>query len=76
MPFAATWMDLETHTKQTVTSYITYMWNLKKKKKRIQMNLFAEQKQTHRLGKIYGYPRGQVRGWNGWTGGLGLAYAH
>ena len=52
------------------------MWNLKKKKKRIQMNLFAEQKQTHRLGKIYGYPRGQVRGWNGWTGGLGLAYAH
>ena len=25
--------------------YITYMWNIKK----IQMNLFAEQTQTHRL---------------------------
>ena len=36
------------------------------------MNLFAEQKQTHRLWKTYGYQRGQVGGWEGWTGGFGL----
>ena len=40
------------------------------------MNLFAEQEQTHRLRKTYGYQRGQVEGGKGWTGGLGLAYAH
>ena len=39
------------------------------------MNLFAEQKQTHRL-KNYGYQREQVGGGEGWTGGLALAYAH
>ena len=39
------------------------------------MNLFAEQKQIHRLGKTYGYQRGQVAG-EGWTGGLELASAH
>ena len=34
--------------------------------KRIYMNLFAEQKQTHKLRKqIYGYQRGQVRGRDG-----------
>ena len=44
MPFAATWMDLETiilsedSERQTYDS--TCMWNLK----RIQINLFAEQK--------------------------------
>ena len=52
--FAATQIDLEiimlsdvkSHS-ETQTSYaITYMWNLKK---RIQMNLCAEQKHTHRL---------------------------
>lgn len=31
------------------------------------MNLFAEQKQTHRIWKTYGYQRGQVEG-EGWTG--------
>ena len=41
-----------------------------KKKK----NLFAEQKETHRLWKIYGYQMGQVGG--GWIGGLVLAYVH
>ena len=36
---------------------IPYMWNLKKKK--IKMNLFTEQKQTHRHKKqTYGYQRG------------------
>ena len=42
---------------------ITYTWNFKN---RIQMNLFPEQKPTHRLWKqIYGYQRRQVRGRNG-----------
>ena len=41
------------------------------------MNIFTEQKQTHRLWKTYSYQRGQVGlGEEGWTGGLGLAYAH
>ena len=35
-------------------------------KKRIQMNFFSEQKQTHRLWKTYGYQRGQV-GEGGWS---------
>ena len=39
---------------------ITYLWNLKN---RMRTNLFAEQKQTHRLEKkAYGYQRGQVVG--------------
>ena len=53
MPFAATWMDLEiivlsevSHTEKDKYD-IAYMQNLKKKKK-IQMNLFIKQKQTHR----------------------------
>ena len=52
MPFAATQMDLEiiilSEVNQREISYIIYMWNLKKM---IQMNLFAKQKQTHRLRK-------------------------
>ena len=38
MPFAATWMDLDLHTKRRksgrerqLSYHITYMWNLKKK---------------------------------------------
>ena len=39
------------------------------------MNLYAEQKQTHRLLKeTYGYHRGQEAIGEGWTGGL--AYVH
>ena len=51
MPFAATWMDLETiilsEVRQWKTNivYPTYMWNLKK---RIQTNLFAEQTKRDR----------------------------
>ena len=47
MPFAVTWMDLEIVTLSELSktkANIAYMWNLKKKKKRIQMNLFTEQK--------------------------------
>ena len=50
MPFVPTWVDLEiiilSEASQRKTSYnINYMWNLIKS---IQMNLFAEHKQTHR----------------------------
>ena len=59
MPFAVTWMDLEIVTLSELSqtkANIAYMWNLKKKKKRIQMNLFTEQKQSYRCGKYtYGY---------------------
>ena len=49
MPFASAWMDLIIFIPSEVrqTSYvITHMWNLKIL---IQMDLFAEQKQTQRL---------------------------
>ena len=52
MPVAAVWVDMEMIILSEVTQRkaniirITYMWNLKK---RIQMNLFTKQKQTHRL---------------------------
>ena len=52
MPFAATWMDIEIIVLSEVSQsekgkHSTYTWNLKEK--RIQTNLFAEQKQIHRL---------------------------
>ena len=58
--FAAIGMDSEivllSEVSQTQISYaVIYMWN---PNKRIQMNLFAEQKQTHRLWV-------KVGGWNG-----------
>ena len=43
--------------------YITYMWNLKKKKKMIQKNLFTKQEQTYRHRKQnYRYQRGKKGG--------------
>ena len=67
MPFAATWMDLETiilgelkSDRERQISHITYMWKLKKM---IQMNLFTKRKQTHRHRKqSYGYQRGNSMG--------------
>ena len=62
IPFSVTWMDTETillkSDRERQISYdIIYMWNLQK---RIQMNLFTKQKQTHRHRKqIYGYQRGK-----------------
>ena len=51
------------------TSYaITYMWN---PKKGIQMNLSAEQKETHRLCKTYGYQKGTGCG-GGMEWGFGI----
>ena len=55
MPFAETWMDLEiiilSEVSQTEKDKydIAYMWNLKKQKRYMQMNLFTRQKQTHDL---------------------------
>lgn len=43
----------------------------KKKKKRMRLNLCAEQKQAHRLRKTYGYQRGQMWGAGVERGGLG-----
>ena len=43
------------------------MWSLKK---RVKMNLFAEEKQTHKLLKTYGYQRGQVQGVGGMDWGF------
>ena len=49
MSFAATCMDLDiillSEVRERQISYYLYV----ESKKRIQMNLFAEQKQTHRL---------------------------
>ena len=64
MPFVATQMNLqiiilsEVIRQRQVSYDIVYMWNLKKK---IQMNLFTKQKQTHRHRKqTYGCQRGKV----------------
>ena len=52
-----------------------YMWNLKKKKKMIQMNLYTKQKQTHTLRKqTYGYQRQKLG--EGKIRSLGLTYTH
>ena len=54
-PFAAIWMDLENIILSEVRQWetnkhhmISLIYGILKKKKRIQMNLCAEQKQTHR----------------------------
>ena len=61
MPYAATWMDLEivilsevkSDTERQISYDIAYLWNLKK---RVQMNLFTKQKQSHGCRKqTYGY---------------------
>ena len=53
MTFEATWMDLEiiilSEVSQTVKTNILCYLSYVESKKRIQVNLFAEQKQTHRL---------------------------
>lgn len=59
--------------RQTVYG-IAYVWNLKKKK-RIQMNFFAKQKQgaqtwKNLLGKTFLYQRWQAGWGEGWSGGL------
>ena len=56
LPFAATWMDLETIILSEVREkdrycMITYMWNLKKM---IQRSVFTKQIHRHRK-QTYGY---------------------
>ena len=62
MPFAATWMDREiairSEESQTDKHRIIYIWTLKKK---IQMNLYTRQKQTHRYKKLM-ITKGERRG--------------
>ena len=64
MPYAATWMDLETtilsEVSQTKTNIIWYHSYVKSNFKKIQMNLFTKQKETYRYWKTYGYQRGKV----------------
>ena len=59
MPFAATWMDLEvvilSEVSQTEKEKY-HMISLTCESKKIQMNLFTKQKQTHRFReRTYGY---------------------
>ena len=64
MPFTTTWMDLEiiilsevSQRKRNIIRYHLYV----ESKKMIQINLFTEWKQTHRLQKqIYSYQRRKV----------------
>ena len=62
MSFAATWMQLEiiTLSKSDRERQISYNLYVGSKKKKIQMNLFTKQKQTHRE-QIYGN-QGKGRG--------------
>ena len=77
MSFAATWMNLEIIILNEVRqwkkiSYNSYMWNLFFKK-RIQTDLFANEKQTHRLWKqTNSYQSRQVRGGMDWGFGIGI----
>ena len=41
-------MIILSEVRQRQISYVDYMWNLKKKKKKIQTNLLTKQKRTHR----------------------------
>ena len=68
MPFAATWMGLESviisEVRQKKTNIVLYHLYVQSKKM-IQMNLFTKQKQTHRLQKqTYGYQWGNMVGKN------------
>ena len=64
-PFVATWMDLETVILRKVSQrkkccVMSFICGIQKK---IQMNLFTKQRQTHRLREqTYGYQPGRVEG--------------
>ena len=67
MPFATTWMDLEignlSKTNQKKTNITWYhLYTETNKQKKIQMNSFSKQKQTHRLKEqTYGYQGVRMR---------------
>ena len=75
MPSETRWMDLGIIMLSEVRQWKTiilchFMWRLKGTKK-IQINFYAEQEQTHSLWKLTdGYQRGQVG--EGWNVGFGL----
>ena len=65
MPFATKWMDLEIIILSELSptekdkSHTSLICGILKKKKKIQMNLLTQQKQTHRHRKqTYGYQKG------------------
>ena len=63
MPLAPIWMDMEIIILREVKEKDKYSIVWKVKKKNTQMNLFIEQKRTHRLRECsYGYQRGNVGG--------------
>ena len=81
MPFAPTWMDLEiiilseiSHTVKDKHHMISLLYGILKKDRNELICRTETDSQT--LKKMYDYQRGHVVGWEGWTGGLGLAYAH
>ena len=66
MPFSATWIDTEISIlsePSQIEKYHMYHSYVESLKKRIQMNLFTEQKQIGRLRK-HGYQRGKAGGRN------------
>ena len=76
-PFAATWMELEIHTKlsksekeRQIPHDITYIWNLNIR----QMNLSTEQKLVDLKNRLV-VAKGE-REAVGWTGSLGLVDAN
>ena len=66
VPFAETWIDLETVLQSEVSQKEKNKYHMVSLicgilKKMIQMNLFTNQKQIHRLRKqTYGYQRGKA----------------
>ena len=70
MPFVAIWMDLEiiilsevSQTEKDNYHMILLICGILKKKKKTQMNLFPNQKQTHKHRKQnYGYQKGKGLG--------------
>ena len=72
MSFVATWMDIEiiiqsSNREKQMTYNIPYRWNLKRKQ--IQMNLFAKQKETQTQKTNSWLPKGKgerdtIGGWD------------
>ena len=51
MPYAATWMELETHTKRSELERQIQISLISRIKYMVQMNLSTEKKQTHGYGE-------------------------
>ena len=50
---------------------VTYIWNLKKLKRKMQMNLYTKQKEIHREKTTVGLPKGKQGGGTNWKIGIG-----